>query len=126
MKQLFSFLTVLIKADACSKNTTTDKDIEVPAIIITSPLNNQTFANGQTITISGSITDNRTIAEVHIHITDVANGSKYLDVHLYPASGHTDFYQGFMVSSGINYKIQIIAIDRSANQAMSSIQVSCN
>ena len=126
MKRIFSFLTVLILAVACSKNTTTDKDTELPVIIIISPLNNQNFTNGQTVTISGSITDNKIIAEVHIHITDVVTAIKYLDVHLFPTSGYTSFSQNFTVSAGINYKIQVIATDRSVNQSTSSVQISCN
>jgi hypothetical protein len=126
MKILFVYFILFISVAACSKKSQADNDTELPVITINNPLNNQTFTDGQTVTIVGAVTDNKYIAEVHIHINNVATGVKYLDVHLFPAAAYTAFAQDFTVNSGITYKIEIIAIDRSVNQAISSVQISCN
>jgi hypothetical protein len=126
MRTLLPYLIVFVSLAGCSKSSSTDKDTESPVITMISPLNNQSFTNGQTVTIAGSITDNKYIAEVHIVVSDLTTGATYVHVHLYPASGSANFNQDFTANTGINYKIQIIAVDRSLNQAVSSVQISCN
>jgi hypothetical protein len=127
MKKIFFLIAPWIMAAGCSKKSSVEKDNEPPVIIITSPVNNQTYSPGQVLNISGSITDNNYIAEVHIHVTNFDTGVKYLDVHIYPSGNSTVFSnQSLTTVGGINYQIQVIAIDRAVNQAVSSVEVSCN
>lgn len=124
MKLLFSGIALLLLVTGCSKNSADEKDNVLPVITITSPVNGQTFTNGQTINITGTITDDKYIAETHIHVTNNSTGNMLMDVHLYPASA--SFNQSFTATAGINYKIQVIAKDRAVNEARVSVEVSCN
>jgi Bacterial Ig domain len=121
---LYFFLCVLLSG--CSKNSQSNKDTELPVITLDTPLNNQNFADGQTVTISGAITDNQYIAEVHIVVSDLATGDLRVHAHLYPASTAASFSQDFTVNTGVDYKVEIIVLDRSRNQAVSSVQITCN
>jgi Bacterial Ig domain len=110
----------------CSKNSSGEKDTSLPVITINNPVGGQVFTAGQTITISGSITDDQYIAEVHIHVTNNNTGALLMDVHLFPGSNTASFNQSFTASSGINYNIQVIAKDRAVNEGRSTVEVSCN
>ncbi len=111
----------------CSKKSVANKDKELPVIIITTPVNNQVFTPGQVLTISGTVTDNSSLAEVHIHVNNAVSGIEYLDTHFSPASNSATFSnQSLTTVAGTSYKIQILAVDKSANEAISTIQVSCN
>lgn len=109
----------------CSKNSSVEDTI-LPVITITSPVNGQVFTAGQTIPISGTITDDQYIAEIHIHVTNINTGALLMDVHLYPGANTTIFNQSLTAAAGINYKIQVIAKDREVNEARSTVDVSCN
>jgi len=126
-RKLFLFLTIVAVFISCSKKSNGDKDTQLPLITITSPLINQVYTSGEHINIAGSVSDNTSIAEVHIHVTNNATGVKYLDVHLFPGTSMTPFFnQDLTAVTGTNYKIEIIAVDRSANEGRLSILVSCN
>lgn len=111
---------------SCSKNSAAEKDTVLPVITLTSPLTGQNFTPGQTILISGSITDDKFIAEAHIHVTNTNTGTLLMDVHIYPNSSTTTFNQPLTTTAGINYKIQVIAKDRAVNEARAAVDVSCN
>jgi len=49
-----------------------------------------------------------------------------MDVHIYPNGSTTPFDQSITAVAGINYKIQVIAKDRSMNEARTAVEVSCN
>ncbi len=96
----------------------------LPDITITSPANGQNFTSGQTIPITGSITDDKFIAEVHIHVTNTNTGALLMDVHLYPNGSPATLNQSITAVADINYKIQVIAKDRAVNESRSSVEVS--
>jgi hypothetical protein len=111
---------------SCSRNKESDRDKVFPVITINTPANGQSFTAGQSIAISGTITDNEYIAEVHIHVSNNNTGALLMDVHLYPASASSGFSQSINAVAGINYKIQVIAKDRAVNESRASVEVSCN
>lgn len=119
-----SFLCFLLQA--CSKNSNSQKDTVDPVITLVTPFTGQTFNPGESIMITGNITDNNYIAEVHIHVSNLNTGALLMDVHLFPAASNTSFNQSIIAASGIHYKIQVIAKDRAVNQAVTSVEVSCN
>lgn len=123
MKTILSFLLIILLLLGCSKDSATKKDTVLPVIAITSPTNGQNFITGQTIQITGTITDDNFIAEVHIHVTNTNTGALLMDVHLYPNSNSTTFNQPITATAGINYKIQVIAKDRAVNESRSSVEV---
>ena len=111
---------------SCSKSKESERDKVFPAITINTPVNGQSFTAGQSIPISGIITDNEYIAEVHIHVSNNNTGALLMDVHIYPGSNSTSFNESITASNGINYKIQVIAKDRAVNESRSVVEVSCN
>ena len=125
MKTLFVYFICCIALNACSKGTA-EKDTEFPVITLNTPLDNQVFTDGQSIPMSGSITDNKSIAEIHIHVTNSNTGTLLMDVHLYPNGATAVFNQSITATTGVNYKIEIIAIDRAVNKTTSVVNVSCN
>lgn len=100
--------------------------MEPPVISLSSPTNNQVFTNGQTVNITGSITDNNIIAELHVHIYNNTTGALLIDIHRTPASGSYNLNETFMVQTGMNYKIQILAKDGAANEAIAVVNVTTN
>ena len=126
MKTLLLLLSVLVTGISCSKEAAAEKDTVLPVITLTSPANGQVFTAGQTIQINGSITDDKFIAEVHIHVSNTNTGTLLMDVHLYPNGSATTFNQPITAVAGVNYKIQVIAKDRAVNEARATVEVSAN
>ena len=118
-------ITAIVLA-SCSKNKESERDKVFPVITINTPVNGQSFTAGQSIPISGTITDNEYIAEVHIHVSNNNTGALLMDVHIYPGANSTTFNESITASIGINYKIQVIAKDRAVNESRSVVEVSCN
>ena len=119
------FLSFFLSGASCSKNK--DKtDTTPPVITISNPLNGQTFTNGQSIPISGTVTDNEYIAEVHIHVTNTNTGTLLMDVHKFPAAATLSFNESIIAATGVNYKIQVVTTDREVNEGRASVNVSCN
>ncbi|MEQ1675203.1 MAG: Ig-like domain-containing protein [Chitinophagaceae bacterium] len=114
---------ILLLFISCGKDAATANDNELPVVTINTPTNNQVFIAGQPITISGSITDNNYIAEVHIHVSNTNTGALLMDVHLYPAGSTTTFNQSITAVSGVNYKIQVIAKDKAVNEGRATVEV---
>ncbi len=110
---------------SCSKNNG-GKDSELPAIVIVSPTNNQLFNGGETVTINATLTDNKRIAEVHVHVTNNTSGALLMDIHRYPNSANYALSESFIAQAGIQYKIQLLVKDNSANENNASVLISCN
>ncbi len=89
-------------------------------------MDGRTFTQGQSIPISGTVTDNEYIAEVHIHVTNISTGVLLMDAHIFPAAATLNFNQSITAVSGIYYKIQVVATDRKVNEGRSIVTVSCN
>lgn len=126
MRLTVPFFLLLLFITGCSKNNGAVKDTILPIINITTPTAGQLFTSGQSIRITGSITDNNYIAEVHIHVYNNTTGALLMDVHLYPANAAASFDQSITAVAGINYKIQVTAKDKAVNEARASVEVSCN
>lgn len=125
MKYLLSFLWVMISLAACSKNENV-KDNELPVISITSPNNNEVFSAGETVNITGALSDNQKLAEVHVHISNNSTGTLLIDIHRNPGSAIYNLNESFQTQAGINYKIQVIAKDNSANENRSAVEITSN
>ncbi|MBL7747173.1 MAG: DUF4625 domain-containing protein [Chitinophagaceae bacterium] len=117
---------IILAFISCSKDGDSPKDTELPVVILNTPANNQVFNAGQPITISGSVTDNEYIAELHIHVSNTNTGALLMDVHQYPAGPGATFNQSITAVSGVNYRIQVIARDKEVNEGRSTVEVSCN
>jgi hypothetical protein len=93
---------------------------------LNTPLDNQVYTAAQNIMVSGTVTDNKYIQQLHIVISDFGSGEEYLHVHIHPASSSFNFNQSYTPTHGVSYKIQVIADDPSANTSGKTAIVSCN
>jgi len=110
---------------ACTKETP-EKDYELPVVTISSPGNNEVFNAGATVTITGSITDNKKVVEVHVPISNNTTGALLTDIHRYPDTGSYTLNESFQTQAGINYKIQVIGKDNSANENRATVEIATN
>jgi len=125
MKCLVPVLLVMTLLIACSKNSTV-KDHELPVITVTSPNNNQVFGAGESVNITGTLSDNQKLTEVHVHISNNSTGTLLIDIHRYPSTPTYNLNESFQTQAGINYKIQVVAKDNSANENRATIQITSN
>jgi hypothetical protein len=125
MRTLISLFILFLIGINCSKDPN-EQDLTKPVIAITNPTSGQVYNAGDMILISGTITDNKFIAEAHIHITNTNTGALLMDIHLFPNGPTTDFNQSIVASAGFNYKIQVIAKDRAVNETINTVMASCN
>lgn len=125
MKQ-WLLLSFILLATACSKSSGGDDDTQSPAITISSPANNSSVTGGQAVNITGTITDNNRIAELHVHISNNNTGTLLIDIHRTPAGNSYSLNENFTTQAGITYKIQVIAKDAAANETTSSVLVTAN
>jgi hypothetical protein len=110
---------------SCAKSSD-EKDNESPVVTITSPTDNQVFDAGATVSVTGTITDNKKISEVHVHISNNTTGNLLIDIHRNPGSASYTINESFQTQAGIQYKIQVIAKDNSANESRATIEISSN
>jgi len=125
MKKIFLPCLLLIFT-ACSKNKDKDKDYDPPVITLSTPTNNQVYAAGQNIMVSGNASDNKYINQIHVVISNLATGTEYQHVHIHPNTSSFTFNQPYTAQAGITYKIQVIVDDASSNSVSKSVEVSCN
>lgn len=112
-------------ATSCSKSGS-EKDREAPVISLVSPLDGQSFNAGETVAITGQLSDNKILSEVHIHISNIANGDLLVDIHRYPGAGTYELNETFVGLAGIQYRIQVIVKDNSANESRATVNVIAN
>ena len=110
---------------SCRKDSE-GSDRELPIISLISPTSNQTVAGGSAVAIEGTISDNRKVAEVHVHIYNRSTGALLIDIHRYPGSTPYDLKESFQAQGNTNYRIQVIAKDNSANESRATVEISSN
>ena len=109
----------------CSKDEdNTEQDNELPVIVINSPDNNQVFNAGARVIITGSVTDNKQVDELHIHVSDIFTGGLLIDIHRAPETSSYSLNESFQAQSGIDYKIEVIAKDNSNNENRALVEIS--
>lgn len=115
-------MAVLLFAN-CSKN---NRDNQPPVINLSSPSNHQTFAVGDKVPITATISDDDELHEVHLYVKNKATGIDILHVEEHPDTKTFNLSKTFAGQSGVTYKIQIEANDHSSNQAEVEIEISFN
>jgi len=113
-------VVVLCFIAACTK-----KDEIAPVITIETPVENQVFAAGQTVTIKANITDNDGVHMIHIIAVDNTGG------HWVHSEEHVDGksferVKTFVANAGKKYTISVDATDHDENSASKEIHVTCN
>jgi len=126
MKKTIPYYILLMVLVACSKDNKQSNDKDLPVIQLTSPSNNQVYSGGQTANITATITDNNKLALVHVHIYNNGTGQLVMDIHRSPTGSSYSLNETLQVVAGTEYKIQVVAIDNSANQQIQTILISAN
>ena len=126
MKNYPVFLLLFVFLGCSKDEDNTEQDNELPVIVINSPDNNQVFNAGDRVIITGSVTDNKQVEELHIHVTDIFTGALLIDVHRAPQTSSYSLNESFQTQSGIDYRIEIIAKDNSNNENRASVEISTN
>lgn len=124
MKVLMVTLLIISLA-GCSKDSNSN-DKQAPVVTISTPVSNQRFNAGQTVSITGTVTDNEKLSELHVHISNTDDGALLVDIHRYPSASTYSLSETFLAQAGINYRIQVIAKDNSANEGRASVEISTN
>lgn len=106
---------------ACKKEA---GDTSRPVIALTSPTDHQTFAAGQTVTISATITDNDELHEVHLYVKNKSTGAEVLHLEEHTDVKSYTLLKTFTAQVGITYKIELEANDHGENEAKVEIEVS--
>lgn len=123
MKSSVFAILVMCLLTGCSKDNDSD-DNEPPVITFITPLHNQVFSAGQDVSITATLTDNKRISEVHVHITNNTTGTLLVDIHRTPAAATDALNETFTVGSGIEYKITVLVKDNSANESTKYVLIS--
>ena len=111
----------------CSKDEdSTVEDNELPVIFINSPNNNHVFNAGARVLITGSVTDNKQVDELHSHVSNIFTGALLIDIHRAPETSSYSLNESFQAESGIDYKIHVIAKDSSNNESRATVEKSTN
>ena len=126
MKNYLVVLLVIVFLGCSKDEDNTEQDNELPVIVINSPDNNQVFNAGARVIITGSVTDNKQVDELHIYVSDVFTGALLIDIHRAPETSSYSLNESFQAQSGIDYKIQVIAKDNSNNENRASVEISTN
>lgn len=111
---------------ACSKDEGANKDRILPKLEITSPTNNQVVTAGSTVNVTGNLSDNGRLVEVHVHISNKNTGDLLIDIHRYPSASSFALNESFQVEAGIEYRIQVIAKDDATNENRATVEISSN
>lgn len=125
MKSLLFILSICVLITACKKSSG-DDDKEMPMIVLTAPVNNSTVTAGNTVNITGNVTDNKNIYMIHVHISDLTTGRLLIDIHRYPNSTSYNVAESFTAVAGITYQIQVRARDNAANESIITHNVTVN
>jgi Bacterial Ig domain len=122
MKQ-FLFALALCCIVACSKD---GGDKQMPVIALNSPTANQQFPAFSPVVISGNVTDEGEIHEVHIEVTNKTNSIAVLHVQDHVDARSYNISETFTAQAATTYKIHIEAHDHAGNIAVVDFEVRGN
>jgi Bacterial Ig domain len=122
MKLLLPAAILLFTSLGCSK----DKDTENPVVTISTPTLGQVFNNGDPIQITGTATDDKIIHELYVRLTHALTGAVIIEFDANPDIASTSFNYQVSASSGIHYRLQVIAKDKTKKDGRKTIEFTCN
>lgn len=114
---LFYCICILLLCNSCSKKTDPD-DIEPPVVSFNTPDDYEVFIGAQSINVSGTVTDNHYIDQIHIVVTDMAGNIEYFHVHIHPDVKTFTYNQPIAIEPGKIYKISVIGDDGAYNSSV--------
>src|SRR5215510_13245707 len=99
MKTLLLALGVLSLV-ACSKS---GGDTQKPVLVLNTPTGGQTFADGATVNITGTIEDNDELHEVHVIVVNKNSDLEVLHIHDHADAKTYTIHESFTAHSGVTY-----------------------
>ena len=117
MKFIYAIAGLFLLA-SCKK-----EDASKPTITVTSPTNQQTFANGQTVNVTATIADDGELHSVYLKVINTTNNAhvvhfeEHIDVKSY------NLNKSFTAQTGGVYAIEIAGEDHGGNKTTQTIQV---
>jgi hypothetical protein len=123
MKLLFPVVVLAILMANCKKsNYNSGADSQPPVVTLSSPINLQSFSAGQNIPISATITDNDTLASIHLNI----EGPDFIH-YAYACSGKTlNFTEDIPVPIKGKYSVTLEVFDKSGNHGEAKVAITVN
>ncbi|MBI5372587.1 MAG: hypothetical protein HZA79_11255 [Sphingobacteriales bacterium] len=136
---VFTFLTGILFACSKSGSSTdtgsggphvvTDNDTTRPVLEITSPVSNQVYASGSTISVSGKISDDLGLYRGNIRITNDANG-EILKEQLYEIHGvllyNFNISYPASVTAVSDYTVAVFFEDHGLNGVSRTLKIKVN
>lgn len=126
MKTIHILSLAVILLTGCSKGSDRNNDRDAPVVIITTPVNDQSFAAGSTMMVTGTVSDAGKIVQVHFHFSSLETGQLLLDVHRYPGTGMFNLSENIQIPSTGEYRLQVIARDNAGNEGRQTLVVNGN
>ena len=118
--KILVLIFALTSLAACKKN---GGDTLKPLIQISTPTPNQQFSAFSTVTISGTITDDDEIHEVHVEVVNKNNSTAVIHFMEHVDAKTYNIHQVFVVQAGITYKIHVEAHDHVGNISTVEMEV---
>lgn len=112
----FYCICILIFCNSCSKKTD-PADTEPPVVTFSTPNDYEVFIGAQSINVSGTVTDNHYVDQIHIVVTDMAGNNEYFHVHIHPDVRAFTYNQSIAIEPGKIYKISVIGDDAAYNSS---------
>jgi hypothetical protein len=107
----------------------TDNDTTSPVLTVTTPLNNQLYANGSSISVSGTITDDMGLYRGSIRITNDVTG-EILKEQLYEIHGIRSYNFNVpaiaTVTAVTDYTVSVFFEDHGLNSISQTLKVKMN
>jgi hypothetical protein len=107
----------------------TDNDTTRPVLTVTTPLNNQLYANGSSISVSGTITDDMGLYRGSIRITNDVTG-EILKEQLYEIHGIRSYNFNVpaiaTVTAVTDYTVSVFFEDHGLNSISQTLKVKMN
>jgi hypothetical protein len=128
MQKLTVYILCLFLLGACKKNDPGSENKRKPRVLLETPTNNQVFLAGQTVNITANIFAGiKDLAQIHVHIYNNATGHILIDMHGTPTDPRNYYLnETFQVQAGIQYKIEVVAINSSGDQGVETVLISAN
>lgn len=131
---VIALTVVIVLFTACSKGSSgdhvdNDDDVIAPVIVITTPTNGQIFSNGNTINVTGKVTDAGGLYRGSIRITNDADGAVVRE-QLYEIHGFLSFNLNVShltaITAATDYTVTIRFEDHGSNETSASVKVKVN
>ena len=107
----------------CVSCTKSSGDTQKPLIVLNTPAGNQEFSASSTVVISGTVSDNDELHEVHVFVTDITHSAEVVHFHEHVDASTYTINQSFTVQASTTYRIQVEADDLVGNTTEVDIQV---